>query len=102
MNMPDLLTDKPTKTQEPSASMASADAPVTMDKSEEGVTLDGGFDSEDFASGSPNDFESDAWRKEMQAELGIDGDEDADADFGAEWEKDLADELDELQAEIDI
>lgn len=43
---------------------------------------------------------ADAWRKEMQAELGLDGEDDV-GDIGAEWEKDLADELDDLQQEID-
>lgn len=58
------------------------------------------FISDDFASGDGggDEFESEEWRKEMQAELGLDG---LDDDVGGDWEGDLADELEDLQKEIE-
>ena len=85
----------------PEASPA-AEAPAATAEPESSTPLGAAneFHSEDFASGSPDDFESDAWRKEMQAELGIDGDQEMDFE-NDEWEMDLANELEDLQKEID-
>jgi len=61
------------------------------------------FISDDFAGGE--DFESDAWRREMQAELGLDNEDDGvlgdEGLLDGDWDKDLANELEDLQKEID-
>ena len=102
--MPDLLREQPKPKKEQPATVESTatsavDPPAPVE-AERPSPVGGEFHSEDFASGSPDDFESDAWRKEMQAELGIDGDQEVDFE-NDEWEKDLANELEDLQKEID-